>query len=233
MAEQWLSIIEYARRFKISDMTIRRRIKTGKLQAILQDGKYYIPMHETDIGKDLEEGRDNTHGKDSSPAVITSYDSSMPKNSTGMTLVKGHPQPHLHGANFQSSQPRSESLGSSHSHPTPVKNNQIGRPQTNHSGHSGSHHPVQSHHEYANLPNNLWEPLINTPVLAVDTKALLAYCEATVKKASELERKAVDRFKSKIESLEATILAKDCEIKSLRQQIEDMQLLVKVIERKK
>ena len=44
MAQQWLSIVEYARAFNISDMTIRRRIKTGKLVATLKDGKYFIPV---------------------------------------------------------------------------------------------------------------------------------------------------------------------------------------------
>src|SRR6478735_12847089 len=44
MAEQWLSIVEYARTFAVSDMTVRRRIKTGKLQAVLKEGKYYIPV---------------------------------------------------------------------------------------------------------------------------------------------------------------------------------------------
>ena len=44
MSEQWLSIIEYARKFSVSDMTVRRRIKTGKIRATLRDGKYYIPV---------------------------------------------------------------------------------------------------------------------------------------------------------------------------------------------
>ena len=43
MTKQWMSIIEYARRHDISDMTVRRRIKTGKIKAVLKDGKYYIP----------------------------------------------------------------------------------------------------------------------------------------------------------------------------------------------
>jgi hypothetical protein len=42
MSQEWLSIIEYARKHQISDMTIRRRIKTGRLEAVLRDGKYYI-----------------------------------------------------------------------------------------------------------------------------------------------------------------------------------------------
>lgn len=44
MAEQWLSIVEYARTYAISDMTVRRRIKTGRLKAVLKEGKYYIPV---------------------------------------------------------------------------------------------------------------------------------------------------------------------------------------------
>lgn len=44
MSEQWMSIVEYARKFAISDMTVRRRIRNGKLHAVLRDGKYYIPI---------------------------------------------------------------------------------------------------------------------------------------------------------------------------------------------
>jgi hypothetical protein len=44
VTQEWLSIVEYARAFDVSDMTIRRRIKTGKLKAVLKDGKYYIPV---------------------------------------------------------------------------------------------------------------------------------------------------------------------------------------------
>ena len=44
MQDQWLSIAEYARHYNISDMTVRRRIKTGKIHAVLKDGKYFIPM---------------------------------------------------------------------------------------------------------------------------------------------------------------------------------------------
>lgn len=44
MSTEWMSIVEYARAFNVSDMTIRRRIKTGKLEAVLKDGKYFIPV---------------------------------------------------------------------------------------------------------------------------------------------------------------------------------------------
>ena len=48
MAIEWLSIVEYARAYNVSDMTIRRRIKTGKLNAELRDGKYFIPCNSVD-----------------------------------------------------------------------------------------------------------------------------------------------------------------------------------------
>lgn len=46
MSEQWMSIVEYARKYNVSDMTVRRRIRTGKLPAQLKEGKYYIPISE-------------------------------------------------------------------------------------------------------------------------------------------------------------------------------------------
>src|SRR3989338_5263511 len=51
MSDSWMYIIEYARYYKVSDMTVRRRIKTGRIQAELRDGKYYIPANETGISK--------------------------------------------------------------------------------------------------------------------------------------------------------------------------------------
>lgn len=50
MSEQWLSIVEYARKNCLSDMTVRRRIKTGKLHAELREGKYYINNEATESG---------------------------------------------------------------------------------------------------------------------------------------------------------------------------------------
>ena len=44
MSDSWMSIIEYARQYNVSDMTVRRRIKTGRLNAELREGKYYIPI---------------------------------------------------------------------------------------------------------------------------------------------------------------------------------------------
>ncbi len=42
MDGQWYSISQFARHHNLSDMTVRRRIKTGRLKAVLKEGKYYI-----------------------------------------------------------------------------------------------------------------------------------------------------------------------------------------------
>lgn len=42
MTDQWLSIVEYAKKHDISDMTVRRRIRAGKVDAELREGKYFI-----------------------------------------------------------------------------------------------------------------------------------------------------------------------------------------------
>lgn len=56
MSDAWMSIIEYARRYNVSDMTVRRRIKTGRLSAELRDGKYYIAVRDSSaFGREKKE----------------------------------------------------------------------------------------------------------------------------------------------------------------------------------
>jgi hypothetical protein len=38
----WIDIMEYSHREKVSLSTIRRRIKSGKIQCVKKEGKYYI-----------------------------------------------------------------------------------------------------------------------------------------------------------------------------------------------
>lgn len=49
MSQQWMSIVEFARANNVSDMTVRRRIKNGKLSAVLRDGKYFIATSESGV----------------------------------------------------------------------------------------------------------------------------------------------------------------------------------------
>ena len=83
------------------------------------------------------------------------------------------------------------------------------------------------------IPTSLRRPLLGQDTSLVDTRALLDYCEVSLRKVTDNERRTVEKFKFKLEALEATLENRDREIKSLRQQLEDLQLLVKILERRK
>lgn len=89
MAQQWLSIVEYARAFSISDMTIRRRIKTGKLSATLKDGKYFIPVNVADLPQKEERSQsqavmsEHQQAPNSFPAGYMSHDPPEPSHKAG------------------------------------------------------------------------------------------------------------------------------------------------------
>lgn len=201
MAEQWLSISEYARTFGVSDMTVRRRVKTGRLHAVLKEGKYFIPVQMGDARQQAA----------SAPQVATSSASPIqPKRSGGeMQVIKGHPQAHK---TFMPQVMRE---------PDPIAQPQV----------RADYLAVEDQDSV--IPQSLRRPLHGTETSLVDTRALIAFCEATMRKVSEGERRTVEKFKSKLEALEATLVSKDMEIKSLRQQVEDLQLLVKILEKKR
>ena len=54
-----------------------------------------------------------------------------------------------------------------------------------------------------------------------------------MRKMSEVERRQIEKFKAKLETLEISLEAKNTEIKSLKQQLEDLQLLVKFLDDKR
>jgi hypothetical protein len=200
MAEQWLSIVEYARTFKVSDMTIRRRIKTGKLHAVLKDGKYYIPIP-------FSEG-----GKRSQPVEIDDpsqgnyrYESAPARPQQEMQIIKAHP-----AASKTIVAPQE-----------PIRQHSSVIPA-----------PEREEPRYSAVPQSLAEPLMQGEKSIVDSRALLAYCDATLKKMNEMERRTVERFKSKLDSVESTLALRDSEVRSLRQQVEDLQVLVRILEKK-
>lgn len=203
MAEQWLSIVEYARTFKVSDMTVRRRIKTGKLHAVLKDGKYYIPIP-------FSEG-----GSKKAPSV-------------GADDLSAHGNYRYEAS---PSRPQVQEMQIIKAHPSAAKT--IVAPQDTFRHHINVN-PVSEREEqrYGSVPVSLAEPLIQGEKSLVDSRALLAYCDATLKKMNELERRTVDRFKAKLDAVEATLLLRDSEVRSLKQQVEDMQVLVGILEKK-
>lgn len=185
MSDQWLSIVEYARTYNVSDMTIRRRIKTGKLHAILREGKYYIPVRED--------------GKIQSSAPAPKSMSSEP------VLMKAHPTP----ARSYHESPSTA--------PAPMQSMPMPKPQIEKAG---------------IVPKQVSASLQKTPTTLVETGPLLSFCESALKKLTESEARLESSYKAKVLQLEAQLKTKDLEISHLYQQLEDLQVLVKILEKK-
>ncbi len=173
MAEQWLSIVEYARTFAVSDMTVRRRIKTGRLRAVLKEGKYYIPVN-GEVGS-LEEAT-------SLNSPVTALNSSP----TFTPTVRE----------------------------SPISSDAL-RPGASHKG----------------LPQQITGNIQKFESSLVDSQALLQFCEHSVTRINTIERHLQDIYQAKIQSLEADIKLKDQLISQLREQVEDLQILVRLMEK--
>lgn len=173
MAEQWLSIVEYARTFAVSDMTVRRRIKTGRLQAVLKEGKYYIP-----VGP----------GTAAEAAEFAAAEARQP------------PEPLL---------------------PAPLPPPVI------------REEPVEFPRPGASsrtLPPSISTNLQKYDSTLVDTQALLQFCEHSVTRINSIERHLQESFQLRLQNMEGQIRLKDGQITQLKQQVEDLQMLVKLME---
>jgi hypothetical protein len=221
MAEQWMSIVEYARTFKVSDMTVRRRIKTGRLHAVLKEGKYFIPIP---VGE--SRGQAAVTGEAAPRYEADAHHAPEPprhaRAQSEMVVIKGHPAAHKTYATVPPALPV------------------VTPPQTYDHRPSATFRAPEPASDFgidgdgdAILPSSLRRPFATQDASLVDTRALLAFCEATLRKLSESERRQAERFKSKVEALEAQLANKDLELKQARQQLEDLQLLVSVLDGKK
>jgi predicted DNA-binding protein YlxM (UPF0122 family) len=186
MAEpQWMSIVEYARTFNVSDMTVRRRIKTGRLHAVLRDGKYYIPA----------DGR-------SSPRV----EADEPRPHPTKPISREHrPQPRY----FDTHEPQ---------------------PLTDRRGVSRHVHHRQDYQRPVELTDRNRvesEPRLQELYRVIDV------CESAVKQFANLESKLEENYRSKVQLLEGKLLTKEREIEQLQQKIEDLQLLVSILEKRR
>ncbi|WP_141736613.1 hypothetical protein [Oligoflexus tunisiensis] len=174
MAEQWLSIVEYARTFAVSDMTVRRRIKTGRLQAVLKEGKYYIPVGPGTAAEAAEfaaaEARQASEPLPVMPA---------PAPALKEEPVLQTPRP---GASFRT------------------------------------------------LPGNLSNSLQKYDNTLVDSQALLQFCEHSVTRINSIERHLQESFQLRLQNMEAQLKLKDNQIADLKQQVEDLLMLVKLME---
>jgi len=179
MAEQWLSIVEYARTFAVSDMTVRRRIKTGRLQAILKEGKYYIPVGPGTAAEAAEfAAAEARQSSDPLPMMPTPVAAPMIMDEPVASPVQT-PRP---GASFRT------------------------------------------------LPGNLSNNLQKYDNTLVDSQALLQFCEHSVTRINSIERHLQESFQLRLQSMEAQMKLKDSHIAQLMQQVEDLQMLVKLME---
>jgi hypothetical protein len=69
--------------------------------------------------------------------------------------------------------------------------------------------------------------------VTVEARALLNYCNATLDTTRDRERLIEARHIAKVDLMGEQLKNRDMEIKNLQQQIEDLQLLVQILERKK
>jgi hypothetical protein len=180
MAEQWLSIVEYARSFAISDMTVRRRIKTGKLKAVLKDGKYYIPTADFSAAK-------STNKREEEPLIHYPAKQSPQRPST---IVQ---RPAAISASGQ------------------FKTGHI--PQTE-------------------IPESIKHPLVTFETSLVNSQSLLAFCEQALNRFEDQESHLERKHLAIIASHESRIKLLESEVVRYKQQVEDLQLLVKVFEHK-
>ena len=196
MAQQWMSIIEYARQFSVSDMTVRRRIKNGKLYATLKEGKYFIPV-------------DADHSPHSEGESDFLPDTSEDRHYQGTSLIKNSIRQNSHldfdfknetapRVRFESHENGRTSLAESF--PMPSFKGKF---------------PIEAEQEITGNQSiaEVLEFANKTIALAEDKF-----------KAKELE------WSARLKAQEFEVSTRDIRINMLKQQIEDLQLLVKVIE---
>ena len=175
MQDGWISINDYARKFKVSDITVRRRIKQGKIPAELKNGKYYIRA-------DYQE-----------PSTITEQPQA-PQPPPGV-VATAHPS-----FSPPPSRPPMQTPPPAVTTPPEVTAADIST--------------------HTNLPTNL------------QGKELLDFCDRYLAELKARELHLTKRHESELSLLEAKLAKKDSEINALKQQIEDLQLLVKILENK-
>lgn len=188
MAEQWLSIVEYARTFAVSDMTVRRRIKTGRLRAVLREGKYYIPLSAIDqAGEDRELSRAEMMEEVAVPVPIIA--------AAPPAAAFKNPIPPAYPALEERSEP-SARLGAS----------------------------------FKTLPVQIAQSVQKSDHSLVDSQALLQYCEQSITRINSIERHLQESYQLRLQNVETQLKIKDGLIAQLKQQVEDLQMLVKLME---
>ncbi len=189
MAEQWLSIVEYARSFSISDMTVRRRIKTGKLHAILKEGKYFIPVDSARVS-----------ARPSRPAASVS--------------------------DLPSVSPTSSDAGS-----MPTENSPSNSELYHLRSRDAAAPAVASRAIFAPSSKRI-EAVADARLFDSTMDRLIVSVEQAVRHLKESEVRHEDVYKERIRRLEAELRVREAKIRELGQQVEDMQILTRMLEGK-
>lgn len=206
MSEQWYSIVEYARAFAISDMTVRRRIKNGKLKAVLKDGKYFIPVGREQIHTSVGSFNAPTVGERSTP----NKDIVGKSKQNDMVVVKGNRQD-IRIPSQMSKTPSEQSWDNYKRTPSPS---------------------LPYKRSYDHIPDSISQGLNELQISTVQSDTLLSFCEKALRDVKQAEKHILEKYENKIYALERALKAKDLEIKDLSQQVEDLQLLVQIFEKK-
>src|SRR5690606_26115575 len=143
-----------------------------------KDGKYYIPIPFSDSSS---KRANQVNSEDIASHGSYLYDAPEVRANQEMQIIKGHPSA---GKTFVVSQ---ENIRY-HNGVIPT--------------------PDREEPKYSAVPSSLADPMINSEKTMVDSRALLAYCDATLKKLNDLERRTIERFKAKLEAVEATLLVR-------------------------
>lgn len=234
MSEQWLSIVEYARTFAVSDMTIRRRIKTGRIEAVLRDGKYYIQVGQDKAGNpmrlDVRSEKPTRRPEPSNESFATEL--------TAQTLAHKRESDMRHSYEMPQ-KPVQQPAVVGHrvkTAPAPIAHQTVRQP-----AHQNADWELESTaplapttpgpYESGLLPSHIRHGIQESATSMVESKALLDFCESVLRRFSRLEARLEEGFKTKMTLIENQMQVKEQENNKLRQQIEDLQLLIKILEK--
>lgn len=220
MADQWLSIVEYARETGISDMTIRRRIRTGRIAAELRDGKYFIPVSVD-------------HASGQLTAVKSTLRNPAAAN-VSHTAMKAHPSPDRTIPRVVPAvqTPESHLITASKvdTHGQPIGDIRVSNQNIMTTSPRATAQPTVDPNF---VPDGLVRPLVDAGMASVEARGLIEFCHRALEQAKSTVASVEARYTARMEALNAQLAQKDQELKSLNQQVEDLQILVQLLERKK
>jgi hypothetical protein len=226
MNEQWLTIVEYARACNVSDMTVRRRIRNGKLNAILREGKYLIPL-----AARPSPTVSSFQGNDMGNAAKGPGGDYRPNQAREQGVIKNHPAALATVSLDDSSTGGGQELIQEGypvraPFPSPLPSRSVSAIQI-----------VQKKNldqGTGNLiPKALSVPVAKHETVSFEAAALVEFCESMARRLDKSEESIRKEYLAKQNELECKLQVKDLEILQLKQQVEDLQLLVSIIDRSK